>query len=146
MHFLVEEAWELRDPIQKAFVGNQSHLYPCVELDFNRPLWHLDIRVTHGSVVAWRRFIFSSVARLVATLREHQLDATLHFQSAMTGDAEPLSPYEIWPVKALSEGRDLVGRVVYVIDLGSRRFLYPKPSSSVPALTELQCIYSDSRA
>jgi hypothetical protein len=126
LNFLTNESWQIQDPILCAFHHDRERLYPCVEVELNRPLWHLDLETCFGeNFECWRRFIFTSVEPLIAALSAHDGEQRLHVQTPRR-PGHPMQPdYEISPVQALSIGYHNSGRSAYIVALSSSRFIYP---------------------
>jgi hypothetical protein len=141
VHFVVEDAWEVKDPILKSLqAGAGGRLFPCVEVDLNQPIWHLDLQFHAGEgVTHWRRFILSSVEQVAATIEEHHGTCRLHLQSArMVGRA---TAYEMWAVQGLQTAQDRHGRLFHVVKLSHEKLVYPDHNVQDSELFQHHLIY-----
>lgn len=143
MHFVTEADWELQDPLIKALQGAAgSRLYPCVEVNSNQPIWHLDLHFDVDQMDAgyWRRFVVASVEQVTATLDGHRPGkCRLHLQSARTRC--PSARYEIWPVQSLKTGQDRKGRVVHLVELPHGNFAFPDRTVRESDVKALRLVY-----
>ena len=141
MHFVIEDVWEVHDPLVKSLqVASGSRLFPCVEVDLNGPIWHVDLQFQIDDGIAhWRRFILASIEQVAATLEEYQGLSRLHLQSARTLSA-PVA-YELWPVLSLEVGHDQRGHQVYVVKLPHGKLNYPNCGTQESAAISPRVIY-----
>lgn len=138
MHFRTEEEWELRDPILRSLQGTGARMYPCVEVDLNGPLWHLDLLFTWPEkITCWRRFILTSIEQVVATIAEHGGQCRLHFQDARA----ERSPYVIEHVDVLAEGICKAGRAAFIVRLPNRKFVLPDRSISEASIRNVRDLF-----
>lgn len=117
MNFLVNEAWENRNPFLQAFCAPGTRLYPVVEVALNGPLWHLDV-LTAGDVSeserCWRRFLLTSVTQVLALLREQgSCESQLSFQS--TTDGQRGAEYLIRKVRQIIAATTTDGSKAHVV-------------------------------
>lgn len=141
VHFVVEDAWEVKNPLLKSLQARSgSRLFPCVEVDLNQSIWHLDLQfhVAEG-VTHWRRFILTSVEQVAATVEEHHGICRLHLQSArLPGRA---TAYEMWAVQELQAAQDRQGRSFHVVKLHHGKLVYPDHNVQDSELVDHQLIY-----
>lgn len=145
MHFVVEDAWEIKAPILKSLQGQPgSRLFPCVEVGLNQPIWHLDLEfhVCEGPT-HWRRFILSAVEQVAATVEEHRGRCRLHLQSSRA--TEKTTSYEMWAVQEMQTARDQHGRLFHVVQLAHGRLIYPNHNIQDLELVDHNTVYGPDR-
>lgn len=140
MHLVVEDAWEVQYPmLQSVFRESFARFYKCFEVEVNQPLWHLDLQFTlQEGVTHWRRFIFSTVEQVAATVEAHQGKCRLHVQSAR---ADVSDSYELSPVDAIEIGKNSDGRTFHVVMVEECQLIYPKHEIGPGELRECRLIY-----
>lgn len=142
MYFIIEDTWEVKDPILKSLrAGPGSRRFPCIEVDLNRPIWHLDLQFhADEGVTHWRRFILSSIEQVAATVEDHRGKCRLHLQSARMGGRAAV--YEMWVVQELQTARDRQGRSFHVVELSHGTLIYPDHSIPDLELVDHITVYS----
>jgi hypothetical protein len=138
VYFLTEKEWELRDPILRSLLGTGARIYPCVEIELNGPLWHLDLLFSWpDDITCWRRFILTSVEQVVAIVAEHKGQCRIHFQDARVES----KAYQIHHVDALSEGTCEAGGRAFIVTFSDRSLVLPDDSVAVSTIKNVRDLF-----
>jgi hypothetical protein len=140
-HLLAEEDWEVKHPIlDSVFRLPRVHRFACVEVELNGPLWHLDLQFTLAEGVShWRRFIFSTVDQVAATLEAHLGKCRLHVQSTRVDGVK--NSYDLSPVHCMKIAEDSTGRLYHVVVLDKKQLVFPDRELSSHELVGHRLIY-----
>lgn len=140
VHLVVEDDWEIRYPFLNSVFGQSpARFYKCFEVEVNQPLWHLDLQFTlQEGVTHWRRFIFSTVEHVAATLEAHHGKCRLHVQSARVENSDS---YNLCPVHFLKVAEDRTGRAFHIVMYEDGQLIYPRCGVQPEELLRFRLIY-----
>jgi hypothetical protein len=143
MNFLVEESWEIENPVLKAFHPRKTKLYSVMEMTLNWPLWQVRVLVnsTDGGDEYERRFIFASLEHMLAALKANtKYRHEIIFQPAF-GTLDRTN-YSIHQVEQIIEATDPDGGQTFVlVDAHGARIQFPHAEFAESELREQHTIY-----